>query len=115
MEKELQVQSPQTVQAWTPKEVMNQVRAIQELMKEGMSQDEHYGVIPGTNSKKPSLLKAGAEKLCLMFRLAPRFEITEKDLGNGHKDIQVVCTLTHINTGAFWGQGVGSCSTMESK
>lgn len=115
MDNELQTQSPQIVQAWSPKEVMNQVRAIQELMEAGMQKDEHYGVIPGTNSKKPSLLKAGAEKLCLMFRLAPKFQIIDKDLGNGHKDIQVVCTLTHINTGAFWGQGVASCSTMESK
>jgi hypothetical protein len=108
-------QSIRQVEAWTPTDVMAQVRAIQELMAQGMQQDEHYGIIPGTNSKKPSLLKAGAEKLCLMFRLAPRFEITEKHLENGHKDIQVVCTLTHINTGAFWGQGVASCSTMESK
>lgn len=115
MDNELQTQSNQTVQAWTPSEVMNQVRAIQQLMKDGMQSDEHYGIIPGTNSKKPSLLKAGAEKLCLMFRLAPRFEIKERDLGQGHKDIQVICTLTHINTGAFWGQGVASCSTMESK
>lgn len=115
MENKELTQSIREVEAWTPTEVMKQVRAIQELMKEGMSQDEHYGIIPGTNSKKPSLLKAGAEKLCLMFRLAPKFEIKEKDLGNGHKDIQVICTLTHINTGAFWGQGVASCSTMESK
>jgi hypothetical protein len=102
-------------EAWSAREVMSQVNAIQELMKAGMSQDEHYGIIPGTNSKKPTLLKPGAEKLCLMFRLAPKFDVDTQELGNGHKNITVKCTLIHINTGKFWGEGVGSCSTMESK
>lgn len=102
------------IQAWSPKEVMDQVRAIQNLMKEGMKENEHYGVIPGTNGK-PTLLKAGAEKLGLMFRLAPKFDLKYTDFGNGHREITVICTLTHINTQAFWGQGVGSCSTMEKK
>lgn len=103
------------VEAWSPKEVMQQVNAIQQLMKEGMQENEHYGIIPGTNSKKPSLLKPGAEKLCLMFRLAPKFEVDDKDLGNGHKEVRVKCSLQHINSGKFWGEGVGSCSTLESK
>lgn len=113
MENEVAMNEMQMM-TWSPKEVMQQVTMIQELMAAGMKVDEHYGVIPGTNSK-PTLFKAGAEKLCLMFRLAPRFEIIDKDLGNGHREIQVKCTLTHINTGKFWGEGVGSCSTMESK
>lgn len=100
--------------AWTPKEVMAQVNAIQQLMRDGMKEGEHWGPIPGTNSK-PVLFKPGAEKLCLMFRLAPKFTIEEKDLGNGHLNINVRCSLQHINTGKFWGEGVGSCSTMESK
>lgn len=101
--------------AWTPKEVMQQVQAIQQLMRDGMTQDEHYGIIPGTNSKKPTLLKSGAEKLGLMFRLAPKYEITENNLPNNHKEFRITCSLYHINTGSFWGQGVGYCSTMESK
>ena len=110
----VETQIEQAMQSWTPREVMAQVNAIQQLMRDGMTDGEHFGVIPGTNSKKV-LLKPGAEKLCLMFRLAPKFEITEKDMGNGHMNINVVCSLQHINTGKFWGSGVGSCSTMESK
>lgn len=112
--KEMAIQSQHQAEAWSPKEVMNQVQAIQELMKQGMTDGEHYGVIPGTNGK-PTLLKAGAEKLCLMFRLAPAFDIKFTDLGNGHREIQVICTLTHIKTKDVWGQGLGSCSTMEKK
>ncbi len=111
---EIQVQSQAEITQWTPAEVMGQVKMIQHLMKEGMTEGEHWGIIPGCGTK-PTLLKPGAEKLCLMFRLAPKFDVQDKDLGNGHREITVKCTLIHINTGKFWGEGVGSCSTMESK
>jgi hypothetical protein len=103
-----------SVAAWSADQVGEQVRAIQELMSANMRDKEHFGVIPGCGDK-PALLKPGAEKLCLMFRLAPKFHIETKDLGNGHREITVTCSLHHINTGAFWGEGVGSCSTMEAK
>lgn len=94
-------------------EVSSQVAKIQDLMKTVMKVDEHYGVIPGTG-KKPSLLKAGAEKLCFVFRLIPSFDITRDDLTNGHREYTIKCTLKTME-GVFAGEGVGSCSTMESK
>jgi hypothetical protein len=93
--------------------IMDQIRMIQDMMRRAMRQDEHYGVIPGC--QKPSLLKSGAEKLAMMFRLAPAYDIKRTDVGRGHAEFSVSCTLTHINRGEVWGQGVGSCSTMESK
>jgi len=94
--------------------VKNQINLIQNIMKEAMKKDEHYGVIPGTGTK-PTLLKAGAEKLCLTFRLAPEFDVNERDLPGGHREIRVTTTLKHIPTGRTLGQGIGSCSTMETK
>lgn len=94
-------------------EVASQVAKIQDLMAKVMQRDEHYGVIPGTG-KKPSLLKAGAEKLCFVFRLVPSFEVKRDDLPNGHREYTVTCTLKTME-GVFAGEGVGSCSTMESK
>ncbi len=94
--------------------VMEQIKAIQDVMSQAMHEGEHYGKIPGCGDK-PALLKAGAEKLGLMFRLAPEFEITSIDMPDGHKEFRITCTLKHIQTGETWGQGVGSCSTMESK
>lgn len=94
-------------------EVTSQVAKIQDLMAKVMQRDEHYGVIPGTG-KKPSLLKAGAEKLCFVFRLVPSFEVKRDDLPNGHREYTVTCTLKTME-GVFAGEGVGSCSTMESK
>jgi len=110
----LQIHRDNAVTAWSPDQVTQQVQAIQQLMRAGMRDGEHWGKIPGCGDK-PALLKPGAEKLCLMFRLAPKFEMQTKDLGNGHREITVTCSLYHINTGSFWGSGVGSCSTMESK
>ena len=94
-------------------EVQEQIALIQELMKSVMHKDEHYGVIPGTGTK-PTLLKAGAEKLCLTFRLDPQYEITEKTEGV-HLTVLSKCTLYHIPSGQRFGSGMGSCSTKESK
>ena len=93
-------------------DVREQVNLIQEIMKGIMKVDEHYGVIPG--AKKPSLLKAGAEKLCLTFRLAPDYTTTEQKDGN-HLTVISKCTLTHIPSGQVYGSGMGSCSTKEAK
>jgi hypothetical protein len=99
--------------AMTAKGVLNQVRIIHEVLEGVMKIDEHYGTIPGTN--KPSLYKAGAEKLSLTFRLRPEYEIRRSDMGFGHREYEVVCTLFHIPTGQSVGQGVGSAATMEGK
>lgn len=94
-------------------DLKDQVQVIQQAMKSVMKNDEHFGVIPGTN--KPTLLKPGAEKLSLLFRLAPKYAVDRFDMENGHREYEVRCTLVHINTGNFIGEGVGSCSTMEKK
>ncbi len=94
--------------------VKAQVGLISSVMEAVMRDGEHYGVIPGC--KKPSLLKPGAEKLCLTFHLAPSYQIlTERDLGRGHREIQIKCQLHSIMSGKLIGEGLGSCSTMESK
>lgn len=103
----------QRIGALTAGDVRSQVNLIQSVMAEVMKKDEHYGVIPGTGSK-PSLLKAGAEKLCLVFRLAPDYDIQEMREGQ-HVTITSKCFLTHIPSGQRYGAGMGSCSTRESK
>jgi hypothetical protein len=95
------------------KAVMAQVQKIQELMKLVMKENEHYGKIPGTD--KPTLLKAGAEKLGFVFRLVATYDVNEHDLGNGHREYRVLCTVKKMGTGEVVGQGVGVCSTLESK
>lgn len=93
-------------------QMVAQVQKIQQVMDRVMQKDEHYGIIPGT--KKPTLLKPGAEKLCLAFRLDPQYESTETYDGL-HLTVKSHCTLYHITTGIRLGSGEGSCSTKESK
>ena len=97
----------------TAREIKGQVQLIQEVMQAVMQEGHHYGIIPGTD--KPTLLKPGAEKLTVTFRLAPILHVDMRDLGNGHREYQVRCTLVHIPTGRVCGEGIGLCSTMESR
>jgi hypothetical protein len=108
---------PGTVQhanAYSAADVLQQVSLIQDVMRAAMKDGEHYGTIPGCGDKK-TLKKPGAEKLGLTFRLAPEYDIETNDLPQGHREHRITCTLRHIATGRQWGQGVGSCTSMESK
>ena len=90
-----------------------QVNLIQYVMRDVMKSGEHYGAIPGRGDKAV-LLKPGAEKLMLTFRLANDVEVETNDLPHGHREYRVKVTL-YSPTGQRLGTGVGSCSTMESK
>jgi len=111
MENELQVYESKPL---TANDIKGQVDLIQEVMKKVMHDKEHYGVIPGCGDK-PALLKPGAEKLNLTFRMAPDPETEIVDLGNGHREYRVKCILRSIESGRTLGAGVGSASTMETK
>ncbi len=105
--------SPET-SALTVEEVLGQVALIQRIMTAAMKEGEHYGRIPGCGDR-PTLLKPGAEKLCLIFRLAPAYDVQERQLERRHREYRVTATLTSITTQVVIGQGVGSCSTLEGK
>lgn len=99
-------------------ELCKQVEIVQEVMNKVMVDGQHYGVIPGCGNK-PSLLKPGAEKLNLTFRLRPvvnkaNGDITIDDMGNMHREYTVIVHLM-AGTDLEIATGVGSCSTMESK
>lgn len=96
-----------------PSELKERTLQIRQLMAEVMEKDVHYGTIPGCGDK-PALLKAGAEQACAMFRLAPKYEVEKENLPGGHREVTVTCSL-HGPDGSFWGQGLGSATTMESK
>ena len=102
------------IRAATIEELTEHVGIIQKVLEKVMIKDEHYGVIPGCG-KKPSLLKAGAEKIAMTFRLDPEYEIEPEDLPNGHRGYETKCIIYSIETGKRLGSGVGYCSTMESK
>lgn len=95
-------------------DLVAQVGHIQQVMHAVMKDGEHYGKIPGCGDK-PTLFKAGAEKLAMTFRLAPEYDIQEREMPGGHREYRVMVRLVSILTGVMVGAGVGLCSTMEGK
>lgn len=111
---DLTMHQDESAQAMTVESVHRQVQLIQAIMKSEMIEGEHYGTVPGCGDKKV-LFKSGAEKLNMLFRMAPRFKTDVVDLGDGHREYRIVSELYSIQTGRFLGEGVGSCSTKETK
>lgn len=96
----------------TAVEIRAQVNLIQEVMKAVMKPDVHYGVIPGCG--KPSLYKAGAEKLLSTFHIA--VEPIVEDLSTPDEArFRVVTRATSIGSGVYLGSGVGEASSAEDK
>lgn len=93
-------------------EIRQRVNLVQEVMRNIMIKDTHYGVIPGT--KKPSLYKPGAEVLCVTFRVADKYEIEDLS-ADGIARFRVRCVGVHQVTGDVLGEGVGECSSHEEK
>jgi len=104
--------------------VLKHAEKILEIMRQGMKEDVHYGHIP--KCPKPCLFQPGAEKLCLMFRLAPEYTVTvehdrdaereySKGICKGFVRYTVQCTLKHSTTGDVVSAGVGVCSNWEKK
>jgi len=94
-------------------EVTRHVIAVQEVMRSVMKENVHYGTIPGAGDK-PTLLKPGAEVLCMTFRIADDYEV--EDLSrNGFIRYRVKCIGRHQATGATLGSGMGEASTDEEK
>jgi hypothetical protein len=120
-------------------EAQNETRA---MVAQALEKGRDYGVIPGTD--KPTLLKPGGERLCVGFGLVSEIAIVSQEVDHdrlvqwrkrfkakygaqkgqwqtqdgesiGFYRYVVRCTLVHRESGAKMGEGVGSCSTMESK
>lgn len=93
-------------------DVQTQVNAIQEVMNHIMKKDTHYGTIPGCGNK-PTLLKPGAEKIMMTFKLSCDPQVEE--LSTDDEIRYRVTTRLTSRDGTFVGAGIGECSTNEEK
>lgn len=98
----------------TAQELVGQAGKIKEVMALAMRPNVHYGIIPGTGTK-PSLLKPGAETLCVLFRFAPTYETDKTFRDDGHLIVSAKVRLVHIPTGLTIAEGEGMCTTLEEK
>jgi hypothetical protein len=99
--------------ALVAKDLKVQVNVIQDVMRSVMKNGEHYGIIPGCGEKKV-LLKSGAEKLLMAFRLGaePTVEINETEDSVSYRVRVRLFAIADNNT---VGWGIGECSSLEEK
>jgi hypothetical protein len=100
------------VHQYSAVEIRQRVNLIQEILRTLMIEGTHYGVIPGT--KKPSLYKAGAEMLCVTFRIADKYQVEDLTV-DGMARYRVRCVGEHQVTNVVLGEGLGECSSHEEK
>lgn len=98
--------------ALTANEIKANVNLIQQVMDAVMIKDVHYGKIPGTN--KPTLYKAGAEKLLSTFKIGVEPIVVDLCTADEAK-FRVLARGYLINDGRVVGQGVGEASSNEEK
>jgi hypothetical protein len=91
---------------------------FKEFVSKVLVKDHDFGEIPGT--KKPTLLKAGAEKLGAFFGIRPVFVLQEsvndwtgKDHGEPFFFREYKCQ--GYRNGELIGEGIGSCNSFEKK
>lgn len=114
----------------TVEELVKHNRAVTKIIAEGLEAGVDFGVIPGTGGK-PSLLKPGAERLCKVFGCVATYEPVSTEIDHDrvveyvdrYKKPQtsiglyryVVRCVIKTLSGTVVGEGIGSCSSLESK
>jgi hypothetical protein len=97
-------------------EANRRVKMLAEFVRGHMVEGEDYGIVPGTNGK-PTLFKAGAEKLNAIFGLAPVVEVVNRseDWDNGFVSYEVKVTLLNKRNGQVEAEGIGCCNSRERR
>ena len=99
----------------TIKEAKNRILQLQDFIRFMMVPNIDYGFIP--NCPKPTLFKAGAEKLCDVYGLTKQIDVVNRieDFSQGLFHYEVKATLTNKRTGLVEAEGIGCCNNREKK
>jgi len=92
---------------------LSKIAEFQKMIQTQLQQNKDYGIIPGT--QKPTLLKPGAEKICMLLGVRTEFELMDstRDFKAGFFQYMVKCIFFKDNT--IITEGMGSANTMEKK
>lgn len=103
-----------TLDIGTVQSDMQKIVSFQALIQRNLKENHDYGVIAGAGSK-PTLLKPGGEKICMIFGLNQEYEFLKEteNYKDGFFAYNIKCTL--LKNGKPVSQGVGSCNSMEKK
>jgi hypothetical protein len=94
-------------------ELKANLRFVHQVMKDVMTEDVDYGKVPGCGDK-PGLFQPGAQKLLMTFQLTDHvLEERVTDFPGYHREYSFRIGVKATN-GKMW-EGVGTCSTLESK
>jgi hypothetical protein len=97
------------------KQFKEYLAAVNEFVRDTLVQgvDNDYGEIPGT--KKLTLLQPGADKLCGLFGLVPKFTMEDRteDKATGRYDVRYRCELYRGDIKV--GEAIAFASSFESK
>ena len=93
--------------------VMRKIEQFQKVVQEQLKQGHDFGVIPGT--KKPTLLKPGAEKILMLLGLRSEFEVLDstRDFEKGFFQYQVRAKLYKGNM--LITEGLGAANNREKR
>jgi hypothetical protein len=94
-------------------DTLKKINQFQQLIHSQLNQNQDFGIIPGT--KKPTLLKPGAEKILMLMGITSEFPIVDstRDFEKGFFQYQVCCRLT--KNGMLLTEGLGAANTKEKK
>ena len=92
---------------------MAKIQQMQSVVQKTLKKGHDFGEVPGTS--KPTLLKPGGEKICMLFGLNPEYEFlqTTEDYDKEFFSYNIRCTLFRNRQPV--AQGVGSCNSKEKK
>jgi hypothetical protein len=95
------------------KNTMAKIQQFQRLVRENLIEGKDYGTIPGTS--KPTLYKAGAEKIVILGKLRSTFDVLNetKDYDKEFFDFEIRWNLWAGDN--LLVQGVGLCNSKEDK
>lgn len=92
---------------------MQKIAAFQQVVQKALKKELDYGVIPGTI--KPTLLKPGGEKICMMLGVNPEYDLLNKteEYEKGFFAYNIKCTLKKNEKNV--AQGLGNCNSFEKR
>ncbi|RYX80456.1 hypothetical protein EON83_28570, partial [bacterium] len=99
-----------------PDEITRRTQMLKDYVRNHMIDGEDYGVIPG-GGMKPTLFKAGAEKLNAVFGLSPFVEVIarEENWDDGFVSYEVKVSLLNKRSDRIDAEGIGSCNSRERR